>query len=140
MPKIAKQLNRAEALKEGSEVMKRRGFSPLDAMIDMVMEEREMPAVSDPDAMGALLSGWLADYEEGPNGKLRLRRSLALKVLSELAGYAHPKVKASDRGSGGSAMVQVVIEGGSGKGVETNGKGDCSDFGGVEVVLEGGRG
>ena len=85
-----------------AEVMAKAGFDPVKRAMELLEEEVEVDEA-------LMLAGRYMDWEPSSPGRARVRASIRLKGLLELAGFAHSKRKASDADTGSRGVV-VVIE------------------------------
>lgn len=120
--------------KAGAEVMKAKGYDPIVGIMSVIEEKKRWPE-DEAVAKGLMSRDWEPADEPG---YLQPSVSVRLRAHTTLAEYGYSRVKAAEVGEV-NVGVQVIIEGSGGKVVETNGKGVKSDFGVVEVVMEGGR-
>ncbi len=118
MGKIALVERKAKAVQAAGEILESLNHHPIKNLVEMLNDR--LPVPDDP---GLLKSMLLTDYEMAQDKKtgeqyLRIRRRLAVEIEMELARYQHPRLKASEDGTGKGASgvtVQIVNYGGGQK-------------------------
>lgn len=118
MGKIALVERKAKAVQAAGEILESLNHHPIKNLVEMLNDR--LPVPDDP---GLLKSMLLTDYEMAQDKKtgeqyLRIRRRLAVEIEMELARYQHPRLKASEDGTGkgaGGVTVQIVNYGGGQK-------------------------
>lgn len=115
MGKVAKVEQKAKAVQAAGEILASLSHNPIKNLVGMLQDRIPVP-----DDEKLLKSMLLTDYEMAQDNDgtqyLRIRRRLAMEIEMELARYQHPRLKASEDGTGkgGSGItVQIVNYGGT---------------------------
>lgn len=107
--KVALPAARVAATVSAHDKMTKRGFDPVERLMDMIDSTVDVPDTGDAEADKSVLRSMLCtDYEPDGNGRLRLRARLRMEGLMELARYSHPRLKATD--DTGPVNNGVIVE------------------------------
>lgn len=107
--KVAAPTAQRAAAVSAHDKMTKRGFDPIERLMDMIDGEVDEPDTGDDEVDKAILRSMLCtDYEPAGPGRLRLRARLRMEGLMELARYSHPRLKATE--DAGPVNNGVIVE------------------------------